>query len=461
MSEQLDLTELGSTGLPRYNGYVYDEILPELSGARWRRIVREMTANDPVINAVLFAVEMLVRQASWDVTPATQDNADLEAAAFLKGALFDDMSQTWADTVAEILTFLPWGWAMPELVYKERHGMNPGAFRDAAGREVQKATSRFEDGRIGWRKWAPRAQESLDRWEFDENGGVQGMYQSPPPDFGLRYIPIEKALLFRTTARKGSPEPPGILRACYRPWYFKTRIENIEGIGIERDLAGLPVVFGPPELFKSNAKPEDKALLALLQRIATSIKRDEQEGLVFPLVYDKESKKPLYDIKLLSSGGRRQFDTDKIIQRYDQRILMTVMADFLMLGHQKVGSFALSSDKTNLFSVALGAWLDSICSVVNRHAVPRLFRLNGMPTDRLPSLTHGDIESVDLVELGEYISKISGTGVTLSQQQQQFLLSQIKGMPVDEAAPDGAGEDEDETDNQDDAAAGSGAGDED
>lgn len=435
MPEKLDLTELGSTGLPRYGGNVYDEILPELTGTRWRRIVREMTSNDPVIAAVLFAVEMLVRQVTWDVSAASQDNADLEAAAFVKGALFDDMSQTWPDTVAEILTFLPWGWSMPELVYKERRGSNPGSYKDAAGRLVQKATSRFSDGQIGWRKWAPRAQETLYQWEFDDNGGVQAMIQSPAPDFQLRRIPMEKALLFRTTSRKGSPEPPGILRACYRPWYFKTRIENIEGIGIERDLAGLPVVFGPPELFAKNAKPEDKALLALLQQIATSIKLDEQAGIVFPLVYDKVSGKPLYDLKLLSSGGRRQFDTDKVIQRYDQRILMTVMADFLMLGHQKVGSFALSSDKTNLFGVALGAWLDSICAVVNRHAIPRLFRLNGRPTDRLPGLTHGDIESINLTELGEYISKISGTGVSLTPKQQQWLLRRVKGMPVEDDAP--------------------------
>lgn len=430
MPQKLDLTELGSTGLPRYGGYVYDEILPELSGYRWRRVVREMTSNDPVINAVLFAIEMLVRQVTWDVSSASQDNEGLEAAAFVRGAL-DDMSTTWPDTVAEILTFLPWGWSYPELVYKRRDGDGADPTR----------RSRFSDGRIGWRKWAPRAQETLDQWEFDDGGGVRAMIQNPPPDFRTRRIPIEKALLFRTTTRKGNPEPPGILRACYRPWYFKTRIENIEGIGIERDLAGLPVVFGPPDLFASDAKPADKALLALLQRIATSIKRDEQEGLVFPLVYDPKSGKPLYDLKLLTSGGRRQFDTDKVIQRYDQRILMTVLADFLMLGHQKVGSFALSSDKTNLFGVALGAWLDSICAVVNRHAIPRLFKLNGRRTDRLPSLTHGDIESPDLTELGEYISKISGTGVRLNPRQQQWLLKQVKGMPVDEEGADaGRGE---------------------
>jgi hypothetical protein len=427
MSKKIDLTELGSTGLPQFGGYVYDEILPELSGARWRKIVKQMTSNDPVINAVLFAIEMLVRQVTWDIKAASSAQEDQEAAEFLRGALFEDMSQTWPDTVAEILTFLPWGWSYPEIVYKRRLGES----NDPTKR------SSFTDGLIGWRKWAPRAQETLERWEFDDEGGIQAMIQSPPPDYAWRRIPIEKALLFRTSTRKGNPEPPGILRGCYRPYIFKTRIENIEGIGIERDLAGLPVLFGPPELFAKDASAENKALLALLQKIATSIKRDEQEGIVFPLVYDKVHPKPLYDIKLLSSGGRRQFDTDKIIQRKDQRMLMTVLADFLLLGSKSVGSFALSSDKTDLFGVALGAWTDSIAAVVNRHAVPRLFRLNGKPTNRLPQLTPGDIESPNLEELGDYIQKISGTGVTLKPHQQQWLLKQIKGMPDadEEASP--------------------------
>jgi hypothetical protein len=34
---------------------------------------------------------------------------------------------------------------------------------------------------------------------------------------------------------------------------------------------------------------------------------------------------------------------------------MTVLADFVLLGHQQVGSFALSSDKTKLFSMAVGS----------------------------------------------------------------------------------------------------------
>ena len=48
-----------------------------------------------------------------------------------------------------------------------------------------------------------------------------------------------------------------------------------------------------------------------------------------------------YDLKLLSTGGRRQFDTNAIIARYDARIAMSCLADFILLGHDKVGTLAL------------------------------------------------------------------------------------------------------------------------
>ena len=101
------------------------------------------------------------------------------------------------------------------------------------------------------------------------------------------------------------------------------------------------------------------------------------------------------NLELLSTGGRRQFDTNAIIERYDTRIAMTVLADFVLMGHQAVGSFALSSDKTKLFSMAVGAYLDIICEAFNNKAIPALIDLNGEHFQGItgyPTLEHGDIE---------------------------------------------------------------------
>jgi hypothetical protein len=206
------------------------------------------------------------------------------------------------------------------------------------------------------------------------------------------------------------PTHNSLLRNAYRSWYFKKRIEAIEGIGIERDLAGLPVAMVPPELLAENASADDKKMLETIKQIVTNIRRDEQEGVVWPLAYDPDAKLPIFDLKLLSTGGRRQFDTDAIIARYDQRITMTTLADFITLGHERVGSNAMAEAKSRLFTAALRAWLGSICGVINQYAIPRLLRLNGYDVVDPPRLEHGDIERSDIDQLSNAILRIRQAG---------------------------------------------------
>lgn len=396
-----NMRELGSTGLKRTGGVVDEEWLRELQGDRGRRVYREMADMDSVINAMLFALQMLMAQVERIVEPVDANlTDDADAAEFAQQCL-DDMSMSWADTLADILSMMVFGWSYFEIVYKVRSGDNLDPRR----------RSQYTDGRIGWRKWSIRGQETLDEWVFDDEGGIQGMWQLDSSTGYTRiFIPIDKALLFRTTNHKNNPEGKSVLRGAYRSWWFKKNIENIEGIGIERDLAGLPVAYVPPEILAASASTDEKAVLTAIKDIVVNIRRDEQEGIVFPLAYDEDGHQ-LYKLELLSTGGQRQFDTDKIITRYDSRIAMTLMADFILLGHDGVGSYALGADKSTLFRTALETWLDRIAGVINTHAIPRLLRLNGM-RGRC-KLVFGQVGSIDLTALGTFIQQLAGAGMPL------------------------------------------------
>lgn len=411
-----NLTEIGSTGLRRWGGHIHEERLNELKGTRWIRTILEME-NDPVVGAILFSIEMLIRQVEWTVEPFEETSSDVEVAEFVNSCLHD-MNTSWTDTLAEILTMLPYGWSYFEVVHKIRNGP------DAKGHH----RSKYTDGRIGWRKWGSRAQETLWKWEFDEGGGINGLWQLAPPNFKTVYIPIEKALLFRTSVRKGSPEGRSILRTAYRPWYFMRKIQNHEGVGIERDLTGLPVGYVPSDLLSSDAPPEKVATRNAMLETLMRIKRDEQEGLLWPGDRD-DSGNRITELTLLSSGGSRQHDTDSIIRRYEQRIAMSVLADFIMLGHERVGTNSLSRDKTNMFVTAIGAWLDNIADTINRHAIPRLLEVNGMDLTRCPSLAHGEVSKVSIEELGDYVSKLSGTGAITFDNEMERHLRQQADMP--------------------------------
>jgi phage gp29-like protein len=384
--------EIGTTGLKESSGGVYEEFVPRLRWPKAGDVYLEMSSNDPVITAILLCSRQLIRNVTWDVKPVSKDPADMEAAEFLRQCM-NDMSSTWSDFIDDVTTFFEYGFSYHEIVYKRRDGPNHQAHRN----------SKYNDQRIGWRKIAGRAQTSMQSWLFDDEGGLQGMYQYNSK--GVKLIPISKSLLFRTTANRGNPEGRSFLRGAYRPWYFKKHIEEIEGIGIERDLAGLPVVSAPEgvDIFdKDNPKAVEAKTAAL--NLVTSIRRDRNEGVVLPSGWD---------LKLLSSASNRQFDTNSVINRYDQRIAITMLADIVMLGADKVGSFALAKVKQSMLAASLNAQLNSICDIFNRYAIPRLFALNTFNVKELPTITNSSVVAPDLKELGDYISRLSGSKMPL------------------------------------------------
>ena len=426
MAEQNDLREIGTSGLQHVGGFITDEFLNNLRGLRGAKVWREMADNDPVIGAMLFAIERLILQIDWRVEPFKDDpdalvkKKDEEVAKFIDECLHD-MSDSWESTLANILSFLVYGYAYCEIVYKKR--IEPEA-KDPSRR------SNYKDGKIGWRKIALRAQETTWEWMLDEDGGIRGLKQMDPSasSHGMVEIPIEKALLFRTTSVRNNPEGRSLLRNAYRPWRFKKTIEEIEAIGIERDLAGLPVAYVPPSMLSSGATSAEVAARNAIQTMVQGIKRNENEGILFPLAYDDQGRE-LYKLTLLSSGGGRTFDTDKVVSRYDQRITMTVLADFILLGHEQVGSFALGSSKIDLFTTAIGQIAQSIAEVFNQHAIPRLLKLNGMDVSRKPKLSFGEIHAVDLAGIADFIQKASGAGALVVDEGLDEYLRLIAGLP--------------------------------
>ncbi len=403
----MEMSEIGSSGLRHSAGFLYEEFLHELRGIQGARKYREMGDNSPVIGASLLAIRMLCRQVGWWTEPGGDSAEDKELAEFVDSCR-NDMSSPWPEVVGEHLTMLQYGWEWSEIVYKRREGDT----EERAGR------SKYKDGKIGWRKIAMRAQETLHRWDLDPNGGIRAMLQlDQSSGLGVRRIPIEKSLLFRPMAEKNNPEGRSLLRSAYFPWYFSKRIAESEGIGIERDLTGLPVFEIPADCMVPDASPAKRAVREAAHSIVRNVRRDEEEGIVLGQEYDAHGN-PKYKFQLLTTGGQRQFDTSKILERYDRRIAMVLLTDIILMGHEGVGSYALSTDKKSLMSVALDGILEVVTEVYNDFAIPRLLRLNGRPTERRPMLRHGDIQPQTLAAVGDFLSKVFGAGFDWSDDAQ-------------------------------------------
>ena len=169
------LGSIGKSGIKWSSGTIYEEFLTELQDTEGIKIYREMSDNDDVVGAILFAIKHILGSVKWTVRTwdgkEANDNAEV---AFLRNNM-RGMNHSWSDFITEVLSMLTYGWALFEPVYVLR------------------------DGKRCWRSISLRAQGSDDRWEMDEKSGkIYGMWQNPAPNYEYIYLPLSKCFLFRT-----------------------------------------------------------------------------------------------------------------------------------------------------------------------------------------------------------------------------------------------------------------------
>jgi len=410
LSETQAKQTLGVAGDNVTNGQIRaDEFLPELRGKKAVRKYREMRDNDSTIGAVMYATEQVLRDVKLHVKPANDTAAASAEAEFVKSVL-DDMDHSLDDHVSEALSFLSYGFAWFEVVYKRREGMqttNP------------KKRSKFDDGRIGVRKIAVRAPWTVSRFDVDRvSGDVLGLYQDVGNFNGTHYIPVNKSLYYRTTSINGDPSGRSVLRNAYTSYEYLNNLQSIEAIAVERELAGIPVARIPAEYLSNDASSAQAGFVNNLRQILRDVKFNEQGYIILPSdTYPDKDGAPtnvrLVDVELMASNGKRNIDIDPIVKRYQHDIARSVLSEFLLLGSQG-GSYALSKSKTDLFLRALESYIQAIVDVLNKQLVERLWELNGLNYDLMPRIEAGDVAPHDLREIAAFLRNLNGANIDVS-----------------------------------------------
>jgi|TARA_R110000787_G_scaffold222267_1_gene330904 hypothetical protein len=410
LSEAASKITLGVAGDNTHNGQIRaDEFLPELRGKKAIRKYREMRDNDSTVGAVMYSVEQILRDVELHVKPVDDSEAAKAEADYVKSVL-DDMDHTLDDHIAEALSFLSYGFGWFEVIYKRRVGPT-----ERSGKKNSKST----DGRLGVRKIAARAPWTINKFDVDQKtGDVLGIEQSVGLMNSKNYIPVNKSLYYRTTSINGDPSGRSILRNAYTSYEYLNNLQAIEAIAVERELAGIPVARIPAEYLSSDSSAEQTGFVSNLQQILRDVKFNEQGYIILPsdTYPDKEggpSSTRLVDIELMASNGKRNIDINPIVSRYQHDIARSVLSEFLLLGSSG-GSYALSKSKTDLFLRALESYIQAIVDVLNKQLVERLWQLNGLDYNLMPTIVSGDVAPHDLREVAAFLRNLNGANIDVS-----------------------------------------------
>lgn len=409
-AKQKDLTEIGYQGLSMFNGITQSELNRELNFPNSVRTYKQMSQH-PSINAPLSLYDNLISKVSWRIVPPKKATAKEKKQCEFINECLHDMDMPFRQVIRDALTSNTYGFAVLEKVFRYR--------------EYSKG-SKYNDGKIGLKKLGLRSQESIRRFEFDENNSdvtaVVQIVNTSANNTGSMTAKVsstkdvkidrDKLMLVSVGRNAGDPYGKSPLRDIYLAWRYLTVIEEIEAAGVQKDLAGVPILSIPAQYMSSDASPEQKALYEEFKNIVRNIQQNSQSGIILPSAVDPETRTPLFSLKLLSAEGTgKNFDTEKIKQYYQNQIFVGLSADVLIMGTNGVGSFALGQVKSSLTGAAVESMLDNIVDAFNRDVIRHLYELNGWDIARCGSLDYESLADVDLETLSKAAQRYSSTGL--------------------------------------------------
>ena len=396
----------GGTGLQKYSGYIFEDFDSNLNQKKGQQIYTEMRLSDPSIGAIMTLYENLIKQLDFTFEAASDKPQDIEAKEYMESVIAD-LELPWSDQLSEILNFLPYGSSLFEKNYKR----------------CNKNNSNYPDNKIRLDSLSIRPVDSIEKWSFDtETGKLLGALQLFHPDWQWHFLPISKCVLFKTRSNKENPEGRSIFRNAYRSWLFKKNMENIEAIGVERDVVGTPLIYIDPSIANPNGSAEQKSAYEMYQKIGKNIKNHQQACIVLPSIFDEKGNR-LVSVELLENKGSKYYDTNKIINRHDFNMLKSVLCEFINIGSEGRGSYALVEAKMDLFKISLNSIANIICDTINAQLIPSLIKLNAFQnlTD-YPKMVHSSVENSDLDNLGKFINNVVSVGaITPDIEMEDFL----------------------------------------
>ncbi len=412
--------ELGGTGLHQYNGYLREEFLAELTGKKGAQYFEQMRRNDPAIGAAYMAISMLMRSSnhsiSSNVPKHMQKKAHEKAAKFVEECI-QDMEGRPEDWIEDACTSLTHGYALNEISFKTRDGKN----------------SDYNDGKVGIDNISSRSQISLESWEFDEHNRAKGYYHSPVWGSQQVYIPLWKSFHFRTSREHDNPEGYSFLRNSVRAYRQVNVVQYAEGIGAERNLAGLPMVEMPV-----GASSDADYIRA--RNLVEKARRDEFAGVVLP-----PPRAPGEDFRwkfsLISSNNvGTGIDTDKIIRRLHSEMLISMLINFLSFGQggdSGGGGYAAGRVQGDFFQVAVSGLLASWEYEINEKLFKKLFKYNqfpGLKKNEYPVVKFSPISQRNMETVRNLIRDMSSVGFLDNQGTdiENWLRGQLDLPPITE-----------------------------
>lgn len=355
---------------------------------------------DPKLTAVLGAITLPIRRATWTVDPA---------------GCRDEVAQLVADDLG-----LPVLGREDEPGPARRRGVSWQRHLRMALQSLVYGHMPFEqrydilNGQARLADLSERLPYTIRQIALDVDGNLLGIKQYITGD---TMIPVDR-LLYYCHEREGAAwQGQSLLRPAFGPWLLKHEMWRVHATSIRRFGMGVPGVEAPP-----GATPQQ---ITMAQQLASAARVDDTAGMGLP---------PGFNFKLTGLTGSVP-DALAFVQYLDSQMSQMVLAQFLDLGQTRGGNRALGETFVDVFMLAIQAIADEIAETATQLAV-QMVDYNWGEDEPAPRLCANDIGTRQEVTATSLQLLLEAGAITPDPELEAYVRREY-GLP-ERATPDGS-----------------------
>lgn len=396
--------EAGVMGVAVFGGYIdHGEKNPLLGDGKRFETAADILANISVAGASVRYFLNLLANPRWHVTPVDDSGPAREAAEFVEEVM-SGMASSWTRIIRRAGLYKFHGFGINEWTAKK-----------------------LPSGRVGFSDIEVRAQHTIEKWDVAPNGTVLGIVQRSPQDGSELIIPRWKMVYLKDDTLSDSPDGMGWFRHLVEPSQRLKEYLTLEKIGLERDLAGVPVGRAPLAAINKlvnagtlSKEDANRIVQGLKDFVKMEVKKQNTGIVLDSQTFENQtsdgtnySNVKQWDVELLKSDAGSMQELGDAIHRINVEMARIIGTEILYIGSDGKGSMALSKDKSNNLFLNVNGTLDEMTEAFTKDVIGPLWRMNGLPPELMPHFTHEDIAVRDAEQISITLRNLASSGAIL------------------------------------------------
>lgn len=395
--------QIGASGTYFFKGYITaEEYSIDLQGKYGLQVYDVMRKSDPTVHIALQVCKQPIIGCDWFIEPASNEPRDIEIADHANYEFFQRKLDYW-NIMREGMSFLDFGFYIAEKVF------DPNAMWNG---------KRY----IGLSKIASRKQRSI--LGFQTDAGGEGVSQILPngrtngiTGNNTANIPREKLMYVINDQEGENYFGVSMLRYAYKPWKIKDGLEIMNAVALENMALGIPYIKKG-----INGATVDEGELQMARERLRQQRVNEEAFLEYPASIE---------IGWTDMKGNTTKDVMPTIEYQDHQILLSVLAQFLLLGSgDGSGSRAVSQDHSRLYVKSLESTAKIWQTAFQKDVLEQWVDLNysDLPNG-YPQLQHATISDEDVTETATAVQNLMTAGAIHADRDSENRLRRMLNLP--------------------------------